>query len=215
MYEYHTQKPQLILKEYGRNVQKLVDYVLTIEDRQERTEYAYAMIELMKQINPRMKEGAEYSQKLWDDLFIMSDFRLDVDAPFPMPDREVLFKKPNPVDYNQRDILYKHYGHNIELLIEKACEIEDSDEREEAVANIGKLMKIFYGSWNKEVVDDETILKNIVEMSNGKLDYDIERIKNKSLFDITKDRSKLARGRRSSSSSSSSSSSPAIKRKRI
>lgn len=208
MYEYNTQKADLILKEYGRNVQKLVEYVVTIEDRNERNAFANAMIELMKQINPRMKEGAEYNQKLWDDLFIMSDFKLDVDAPFPIPDRELLFKKPNPVEYNQRDIFYKHYGHNIELLIDKACQLEDQEEREAAISHIGKLMKIFYGSWNKEVVDDEIILKNIREISKGQLDFDIKRIKAEGLFDITRDRSRLARGRRSSSSATSTSSAP-------
>jgi hypothetical protein len=183
--EYNTCRPRLILKEYGRNLQKLAAYLKTIEDKEKRTQYAYLMVDLMKQINPAVKETLETNQKLWDDLYIMSDFDLDIDSPFPMPEREVLNRKPQRLTYRDSDLKYKHYGRNIDLLIEKAIQIEDPEEKEAAIIYIGKLMKSFYASWNRENVDDESILKNMRELSNNKLDYDLERVRQENLFDST------------------------------
>ncbi|MTI33608.1 DUF4290 domain-containing protein [Xanthovirga aplysinae] len=200
MYEYNTNKSDLILREYGRNIQKLVNYLISIEDRDKRTESAHTLIELMKQINPRMKEGSEYNQKLWDDLYIMSNFRLDVDSPFPMPEKELLGKKPQHVRYNQNRIRYKHYGRNIELLIEKARGLSDEQEIEASVGSIGKLMKTFYSAWNREVVDDEVILENIQEISGGKIKKDIKEIRDKNLFDTYRDKSRSQKTRKTTPS---------------
>src|SRR5690606_6816385 len=184
-------KPLLILKEYGRNVQKLVNYVTTIEDKEKRTQYAYTLIDLMKQINPAMKEGPEYAQTLWDDLYIMSGFNLDVDSPYPMPEKEILGRKPKRLDYNRHNIRYKHYGRNMELLIEKASAIEEEEEKEAAIVYVGKLMKSFYASWNKDVVDDSVIVDNIKTLSKGKLEINVEKVKEQNLFDVSsKERSK-------------------------
>ncbi len=183
MKEYNTQKEPLILKEYGRNVQKLVNYLQNIEDKDLRNQTAHALVELMKQINPSVKEGNEDSQKLWDDLFIMSDFNLDIESPFPVPEKELLYKKPDRLHYNTKNITYKHYGLNIQLLIERAIAIEDKEEQEEAIIYIGRLMKSFAGMWNKENLDDDTIYKNIREISKGQLDIDIEKVKNNNLFE--------------------------------
>jgi hypothetical protein len=108
MKEYNTQKERLILKEYGRNVQMLIDYLSTIEDKEERNRSARGMIDLMKQINPSIKEGNEDNQKLWDDLIIMSDFKIDIDGPFPRPLKELLYKKPERLGYKDKTIIYKH-----------------------------------------------------------------------------------------------------------
>lgn len=184
-------KPLLILKEYGRNVQKLVNYVTTIEDKEKRTQYAYTLIDLMKQINPAMKEGPEYAQKLWDDLYIMSGFNLDVDSPYPMPEKEILGRKPKRLDYNHHNIRYKHYGRNMELLIDKAIALEDEEEKEAAVVYVGKLMKSFYASWNKDVVDDSVIVDNIKTLSKGRLEISVDKVKENNLFDTSsKDRNK-------------------------
>lgn len=183
MSELITKRPALILKEYGRNIQKIVAYLNTIPDRNTRTQYAYATIELMKQINPAVRDSAENSQKLWDDLYIMSDFTLDVESPFPMPKKETLFKKPLPVKYNVHEIKYKHYGQNIFLMLKKAMEIEDDEERHNMTLFIGKLMKSFYGVWNKENIDDEVITENIRELTNGKLHVDVNRVRENRLFD--------------------------------
>ena len=164
-------------------MQKLVGYLKTIEDKEQRTQYAYLLVDLMKQINPAVKETLETNQKLWDDLYIMSDFDIDIDSPFPMPEKEVLNRKPQRLGYRDTDIRYKHYGRNIELLIQKAVEVEDPEEKEAAVIYLGKLMKSFHASWNRENVDDEAILNNIRNLSKNKLDFDIERIRQGNLFD--------------------------------
>lgn len=181
--EYNTSQPPLILREYGRNVQKLVEYLKTIQDKGKRTESAETLIELMKQVTPTVKETPETSQKLWDDLYIMSNFDIDIDAPYPMPEKEVLNKKPKRLDYSKHDVKFKHYGKNIELLIKEAIKKEDPAEREEAIIYIGKLMKSFYSSWNKEVIDDSVILENIKTISKGELTIDLDKVKEDNLFE--------------------------------
>lgn len=182
--EYNTNKSDLILKEYGRNIQKLAEYVVKIEDKDQRTRYAHTLIELMRQINPITKESpAEYSQKLWDDLYIMSGFSLEVDSPFPMPEKELLGKKPKRMAYNNNDISFKHYGRNVELLIEKAIQLEDPEEKANAVKFIGRLMKSFYAVWNKEVIDEEVIVNHIRQLSKNQLDINVDEVKANSLFE--------------------------------
>lgn len=183
MNDYNTVRPTLILKEYGRNMQMLVEHIKSIDDREKRSESARTLIELMKLINPNAKESQDNSQKLWDDLFIMSDFELDIDSPFPMPEKEILTKKPEQLSYKTTEIKYKHYGRNVQLLIDKAIEIEDPEEKDAAVIHIGRLMKSFQNTWNRDNVDDDTIVKNIKNMSKGALSIDLERVKSENLFD--------------------------------
>jgi hypothetical protein len=182
MNDYNTQKNPVILKEYGRNVQMLVDYLKSIEDREKRNVSAKALVDLMKQINPSVKEGSEDTQKLWDDLVIMSDFTLDVDSPFPKPKKEILLKKPDRLRYKNKKILYKHYGLNIQLLVDHALNIEDKNDQEAAIIYIGRLMKSFASFWNKENLDDGVIINNIRELSDGKLHIDINKVKENNLF---------------------------------
>lgn len=184
-FDYNTSRDYLIQKEYGRNIQKLVKYVRGIEDRQERTSYAYTLVELMKQINPAMKESPEYNQKVWDDLYIISQFDLEVDGPYKMPEKESIGKRPQRMGYNNYDIKIKHYGRNVEILINKAIELEGA-EQEAAIAYVGKLMKSFQLIWNKDTVDDALILKNIEELSKGKLTLPIEQIREEGLFDSSR-----------------------------
>jgi hypothetical protein len=183
MNNYNTTRPALILKEYGRNMQMLVEHIKTIEDKEKRTESAGVLIELMKLINPAVRDSQETGQKLWDDLYIMSDFDLEVEGPFPKPERETLYKKPERLGYNSSDIRYKHYGRNIQLLIKKAIELEDPEDKESAVIHIGRLMKSFQNTWNRDNVEDVTILKNIQNMSKGELTIDLEKVKADHLFD--------------------------------
>ena len=192
MKDYNTQREPLILKEYGRNVQKLAKYISTVDDEEKKGKYAHTLVDLMKQINPTLKDYPEYNQKLWDDLFIMSEFVLDVeDAPYPKPSPDVLTKKPETVKYNTNRLRFKHYGRNIELLIQQAIAIEDETEKEEAVIYIGKLMKTFFAVWNREVVEDSVILKNIHQLSGDKLTIDIERVTKEGLFEVLyRDKSK-------------------------
>ncbi|MBL3656420.1 DUF4290 domain-containing protein [Fulvivirga sediminis] len=181
--EYNTSQPALILREYGRNVQKLVKYIKTIEDKEERSQKAATLIELMRQVTPSVKETIETNQKLWDDLYIMANFDLDIDSPFPPPETSVINKKPKRMDYVYHHVKYKHYGKNIELLINQAIDKEDPQEKEDAIIYIGKLMKSFYSSWNNEVIDDAIILENMKSISKGKLDIDLEKVKEDNLFE--------------------------------
>lgn len=177
------QKNTLILKEYGKNIQKLVDHIKTVPGREKRTEYAYALVELMKQLNPQLK--SESDQKLWDDLYIMSNFELDIDAPFPMPQKELLGRRPQIVGYQEGEVKFKHYGRNIEKLIERAIEIEDDEQQEAAIIYIGQLMRSFHSTWNRENFDDAIIIDDIKVLSKGKLHIDLEKVKENGLFETT------------------------------
>jgi hypothetical protein len=186
---YNTQKEAVILKEYGRNIQMLAKYLNTIDDREKRNQTAKTLIELMKQINPSVRETTEDSQKLWDDLFIMSDFELDIDSPFPKPERSILNRKPLPISYRDKNIMYKHYGLNIQLLVEKTVTIENEEDREAAVIYIGRLIKSFSNLWNKENLDDDSVMENIHHLSGGKLKIDMEKVRENNLFDsLTKEK---------------------------
>lgn len=179
----HTEpeKQRLILKEYGKNIQRLVDHVTAIEDREKRTQSAYTVIEIIKQLNPTWKQ--ENDQKLWDDIYIMSDFKLDVDGPFPMPEKELLGKKPQPIGYPKGEIKFKHYGRNIEKLIEQAIEIENDEDQESAIIYIGQLMRSFHSTWNRDNFDDGIILDDIKTLSRGKLHIDLEKVRENALFE--------------------------------
>ena len=181
--EYNTKREFLKLREYGRNVQNLVGKVLEVEDDDTRNRQAHTMIELMKMINPNVKEGPEYEQKVWDDLHIISDFEMNVESPYPTPDKSILGRKPERVAYKLKNIRFKHYGKNMELFINKAIELEDLEEREAAIIHIGKLMKTFFAVWNRDTVDDAVIVKNIEELSKGKLTIDIEKVRENNLFE--------------------------------
>jgi hypothetical protein len=189
--DYNTQRPHIILKEYGRNVQKLVEYIRNNPSKEKRTELAYTLIELIKQLTPTIKDQPENPQRVWDDLYIIADFNLDINSPFPVPAREILFKKPDKVDYPQSQVRFKHYGKNIEKLVKEALKKEDEQEREDAIIYLGKLMKTFYGNWNKETLDDSVILKDIQDMSGGALKMTIEKVREDNLFEkLYKERKK-------------------------
>jgi hypothetical protein len=189
--EYNTQRPPIILKEYGRNVQKLVEYIRAISDIDKRTEMAYTLIELIKQLTPSLKDQPENPQRMWDDLYIIADFNLDIKSPYPVPERDILFKKPDRMDYPQSPIQFKHYGKNIEKLVKEALKIEDPQEREDAIIYLGKLMKTFYSNWNKETLDDSVIIKDIQRMSGGALSMNIDKVREDNLFEkLYKERKK-------------------------
>jgi hypothetical protein len=189
--EYNSQRPDIILKEYGRNVQKLVEYLRTVADKDKRTELASTLIELIKQLTPSIKEQPENPQRLWDDLYIMADFNLDLNNPYPVPEPEILFKKPMKMEYPKNDVRFRHYGKNIEKLVKEALKIDDEQERQESIIYLGKLMKTFYGNWNKETLDDSVILRDIQAMSGGALNMTIEKVREDNLFEkLYKERKK-------------------------
>lgn len=189
MIEYNTIRTDVTLKEYGRNVQDLVAHLNTIEDKEERSKKAATLVELMKQINPAMQNTPEVEQKLWDDLHIISNFSVDIDGPFPTPNKEILEKKPEKMGYSNNNITFRHFGKNIELLVDKAITLEDAEEQEAAIIHIGKLMKTFIYSYNRDTIEDDVVYKNIRKLSKDKLDIDMEKVKEGNLFEpIRKER---------------------------
>lgn len=185
MFDYNTKQKPLTLKEYGRNVQKLVDYIKSIDDKDKRTQYAYTLVDLMQQLNTTGNNNKDQDtiQKYWDDLYIMAGFDIDIDSPYPMPEKSALGKKPERMGYHNDEVKFKHYGRNIELLLGKALEKEDQEEREAAIMYIGRLMKTFYNTWNRENINEEAIAENIAELSKGQVKVDIEKVKQNNLFD--------------------------------
>lgn len=182
--EYNTQREQLTLREYGRNVQNLVKFIRGVNSKDKRNRYAALLVDLMKMINPELnKDATEYNQKVWDDLFIISKFDMDVESPYPIPEATILDRKPDRMGYQSNEIKYRHYGRSVEILIENASKLEDPKEKEGAVITIGRLMKTFYQTWNKDTIEDEQILKTIRQLSHNQLDIDIEKVKEFNLFD--------------------------------
>jgi hypothetical protein len=167
--EYNTVRDHLPIREYGRNVKKMISYLLTIEDREKRTILAKSTIKVMSQLNPGNKDTQDYWHKLWDHLYIISDFKLDVDSPFPIPESSILAKRPEPMPYPKNKIRFRHYGKTIERMIAKACSMEDGPEKQEFVKVIGNHLKKLYITWNRDSVNDELIVDHLALLSNGKL----------------------------------------------
>ena len=167
--EYNTDLPHLVISEYGRNIQKMVDHALSISDRDERNKVARAIIDVMGQLNPHLRDVNDFKHKLWDHLFIISKFHLDVDSPYPKPSRETFETKPEMLNYPSNHIRYKHYGKNIENMIAKAKEMEDGDMRNAFVEAIANQMKRSYINWNKDSVGDDVIIEQLGILSKGEL----------------------------------------------
>jgi hypothetical protein len=175
--EYNTSRKQMILPEYGRNIQKLVEYCKKIEDKEERNKMAQSIIEIMGNMYPHFRDIADFKHKLWDHLQIMSEYELDIDSPYEAPPKETLRSEPDPVPYNNKEIKYKHYGKVIERLIEKATEFEEGEEKNALIETIGNQMKKNYLTWNKDTVSDDQIFKDMEELSGGKIKVDRENVK--------------------------------------
>ncbi len=167
--DYNTSLPRMIIPEYGRNIQKMIDFAVSVEDREERNKVAQAIIHVMGQLNPHLRDVTDFKHKLWDHIFIISDFRLDVDSPYPKPTRESFQTKPDKVFYPSNDICYKHYGKTVERIIAKAKEYPEGDEKNALTEQIANLMKRSYLTWNRDSVNDEVILKHLNELSGGGL----------------------------------------------
>ena len=168
-FDYNTTRNDLILAEYGRNVQNMVKYIIDLPTKEERNKYAQAVIDLMGFLNPHLRDVADFKHKLWDHLHIISDFKIDVDSPYPKPLPEEERPKPLHIGYPQQKIRYKHYGKTVEVLIEKAKQETDEAIKADMVQSIANFMKMAYVTWNKDNVADETIIKNLYDLSNGEL----------------------------------------------
>ncbi len=168
--EYNTSRSKMNISEYGRNIQKMIEYIMTIEDREKRNLLTRATINVMGQLNPHLRDVNDFKHKLWDHLFIMSDFKLDVDSPYPKPSPEILTKKPELLNYGSGNVTFKHYGRYIEKIIEKACELEDGKEKDALIKLIANHLKKSYLTWNRDTVTDEEIASHLSMLSGGKLE---------------------------------------------
>ena len=168
-FDYNSTRSKLLLTEYGRNVQNMVKYIVALPTKEERNRYANVVIDLMGFLNPHLRDVADFKHKLWDHLHIISDYKIDVDSPYPLPSPEAIHIKPEPLGYPNKRIRYKHYGKTIELMIAKAKEIEEPARRQHMVQSIANFMKMAYVQWNKDSVTDESILSDLRELSNGEL----------------------------------------------
>jgi len=168
--EYNTDRPKMQIPEYGRNVQKMVNFAVTIEDREERNRVAKAIINVMGELKQHLRDEEDYNHKLWTHMFIMSDFKLDVDSPYPIPDKEFLAEKPNKVNYPQSDIRFGHYGKTVEKLLDEACKMEDGEKKDALVKIIANIMKKFHLAFHTNSVDDDIIAQHLKKLSKGKIE---------------------------------------------
>ncbi len=166
--DYNSKRKKLALPEYGRNIQNMVDYLLTIEDREKRNKSAQTVIDVMGNLYPFLRDVPEFNHKLWDHLAIMADFQLDIDYPYDPPSPDILTSKPNKIPYNQHPIKYRHYGRTMELIIKEAERFE-GEERQIIIEQIANQMKKSYLAWNKDSVEDDKIWEDLDELSKGKL----------------------------------------------
>jgi hypothetical protein len=191
--EYNSERPKLIIPEYGRHIQKMIDHASATEDKEERNKIAQAIIGVMGNLNPHLRDVTDFQHKLWDQLFIISDFKLDVDSPYPKPTPELLAERPESLEYPQNHPKYRFYGNNIKRMIDVCSSWEDGEMKDALKYTIANHMKKSFLNWNKDTVEDDVIFNHLFELSNGKIDM------NKSNENLS-DSSDLMRSRPTSSS---------------
>lgn len=167
--EYNAERPHLIIPEYGRHLQKLIEQAVALEDREERNKAAKYIISVMGSLNPHLRDVPDFQHKLWDQIFIMSDFKLDVDSPYPIPSKEMLDLKPDRLGYPQNFPKYRFYGNNIKYMIDVANKWEEGDLKNALIIVIANHMKKSYLSWNKDTVKDDVIFEHLYELSGGRI----------------------------------------------
>src|SRR5665213_1486563 len=169
--EYNTTRNHLIMREYGRHIQRMIEYLLTIEDREVRERNAQSVIELMGFLNPHLKNVEDFRHKLWDHLFLISDFKLEVSSPYPIPTRETLRPKSDALPYPKRYPKHSHLGKNLELIIQKALQEENPDKKNGLANAVAYYMKLAYANWHKETVHDDAIQGELSAITNGQLEF--------------------------------------------
>ncbi|HJN79135.1 MAG TPA: DUF4290 domain-containing protein [Flavobacteriaceae bacterium] len=167
---YNTEKKKLIIPEYGRHIHQMIDQAVELKDKEKRNEMAKAIIGVMGNLNPHLRDVPDFQHKLWAQLFIMSDFQLDVESPFEKPSKEAYEKrKPNKLDYPQNYPKYRFYGNNIKKMIDFALNWDNSDLKGKLILTIANHMKKCFLNWNKDSVEDQVILDHLLDLSDGKL----------------------------------------------
>ena len=168
--EYNTIREELIIPEYGRHIQKMINYASSRESKEERNKLANSIISVMGNLQPHLRDVPDFQHKLWDQLFIMSDFKLDADSPFEKPSKEVLNAKPEPLSYPQSFPKYRFYGNNIKIMIDEAVKWDAGEMKEALVLTIANHMKKCFLNWNKDSVKDQVIFDHLYELSETKID---------------------------------------------
>jgi Domain of unknown function (DUF4290) len=174
-FDYNTQRPHLIIPEYGRHVQRMVEHCLGIEEREARTRSAHAIVQVIGRLNPQLRGSENMDRTLWDHLYIMSDFKLDVDGPFPKPTAEELETKPQNIPYPKNKIRFGHYGKLVERTVDACAALPEGPEKEAAMVQVANLMKKQFLAWNRDTVGDSVIAKDLAELSKGSLALDPEQ----------------------------------------
>ena len=168
--KYNTQEKRLPLPEYGRSVQNMIDYAVTIKDRSERQRCANTIITIMGNMFTHLRDVPDFKHKLWDHLAIMSDFKLDIDYPYEIVRKESLSSKPERLTYNLNRIHFRHYGRNLEAIIRKAADMPEGDERDALINLLANNVKKNYYAWNKDNTDEDKIIEDLRLLSDGKID---------------------------------------------
>ena len=168
--EYNTVREDLIIPEYGRHIQKMINYASTRETKEERNKLANAIISVMGNLQPHLRDVADFQHKLWDQLFIMSDFKLDADSPFEKPSKEILNAKPEPLSYPQNFPKYRFYGNNIKIMIDEAVKWDSGEMKDALILTIANHMKKCFLNWNKDSVKGQVIFDHLYELSDTKID---------------------------------------------
>lgn len=183
--QYNTQKEPIILKEYGRNIQHLVSHIKEEKDQERKLILANTLVKLMKQLNPSLRDNNDIFQRLWHHLHIISEFDLDIEnAPYDAPSKEQVYCKPDRLPYPQQNLKFRHYGKQVEVFINQAIALEDEKEKEGAIIKIAKIMKHNYMQWNNDKVNDNVIINNLKEISNGQLLIDPELVASHNLLQV-------------------------------
>ena len=168
--EYNTSREEMIIPEYGRHIQKMINYASSRKTKDDRNKLAKAIISVMGNLQPHLRDVPDFQHKLWDQLFIMSDFKLDADSPFEKPSKEVLDAKPDPLSYPQSYPKYRFYGNNIKIMIDEAVKWDKGEMKEALIYTIANHMKKCFLNWNKDNVEDAVIFDHLFELSDGKID---------------------------------------------
>lgn len=199
--QYNSERTPLIIPEYGRHMHIMVQQLLETEDKEERNKKAKAIIGVMGNLNPHLRDVPDFQHKLWDQLFIMSGFELEVDSPFEKPQREVLEQRPEPLNYPQNFPKYRFYGNNIKSMIDVALKWEEGEMKDALVYNIANHMKKCFLNWNKDTVDDQVIFDHLTELSKGELKVKEELLPLTLTQDVLRMKSKNGNGPKSNGSS--------------
>ncbi len=182
--EYNSGRSSLIISEYGRNIQKMIEYACTIKNEEERNNAAQAIVAVMGSLNPHLRDIVDFKHKLWDHLFIISNFKLDVESPYPKPSPQALKAKPKKIHYPSNKIRFKHYGKTMELMINEIRNMEDGPSKNQLSITLANFMKFQYLNWNKDTVEDQVIFDHLKELSKGDITLD-ENTKLQQTFEFT------------------------------